>query len=51
MTMPGRRPAISFNAWKTGVESLQRILTSMQYNDLMLFRKKKRLTEMVDCAG
>jgi hypothetical protein len=51
MTTPGRRPAISFNAWKTGAESLERFRASMQYNDPMLFRKKKRLTEMVDCAG
>ena len=51
MTTNGRRPAISFKVWKIGAESQQRLLTSMQYNEPMRFRKKKRLTEMVDCAG
>jgi len=31
MTTNGSRPAISFNVWKTGAESLQRLLTGMMH--------------------
>ncbi len=42
---------IFFSAGKEGEESLQKSQMGMRYNATMLFRKKKRLTELVDCAG